>query len=80
MLTAEDAAQKVEDLDILNESDYRLLSSRTDQAVESGRRVTSISLPRNDKRYWPMRKYLESFGYAVMGVERYSNIYLQWSW
>lgn len=80
MLRADEAAQKVESLNNLDESDILLLQSRTDWAVETGRRKTSVSLPHNDKRYWPMRKYLESFGYDVLGAERYNGYYLQWSW
>lgn len=77
---AEEAKQRVENLDYLSESDFQEVSSRTERAIKNGQRKTSIRYERNDKRFWPMKSYLDSLGYQTIGrTSAYGNS-LIWSW
>lgn len=78
--TAEEAKNRVEDIDVLSESDFEKIRNRTEAAIKKGQRRTSIGLNQNDKRYWPMKRYLESLGYETFGRNNPYGSYLQWSW
>jgi hypothetical protein len=80
MLTAEEAKSKVENIEALSESDFRLVQERTERAINAGQRRTSVSYGRNDKRYWPMKRYLESLGYETFGKNNAYGCNLNWSW
>lgn len=77
---AEEAKQRVESLDYLSESDFKEISSRTERAIKNNQRKTSIRYERNDKRFWPMKSYLDSLGYQTIArASAYGNN-LIWSW
>lgn len=77
---AEEAKQRVENLNYLSESDFKEVSSRTERAIKSNQRKTSIRYERNDKRFWPMKSYLDSLGYQTIArASAYGNN-LIWSW
>lgn len=77
---AEEAKQRVESLGYLSESDFKEISSRTERAIKNNQRKTSIRYERNDKRFWPMKSYLDSLGYQTIArASAYGNN-LIWSW
>lgn len=78
--TAEEAKNRVEDIDVLSESDFEKIRNRTEAAIKKGQRKTSIGLNQNDKRYWPMKRYLETLGYTTFGKNNSYGSWLQWSW
>lgn len=77
---AEEAKNKVEDLAFLSSQDFEEVQRRIDRAILSGQRKTSIRYERNDKRFWPMKSYLESLGYQTIARATAYGNNLIWSW
>lgn len=80
MISAEVAKERVESVSFLSDSDFQFVNSRIEQAIEGGRRRTSIRYDRNDKRFWPMKSYLDSLGYQTTARETPYGNSLIWSW
>lgn len=78
--SAEEAKSRVEDRSLLCESDYDEIQSRTERAIKNRQRKTSIRYERGDKRFWPMKAFLDSLGYQTIArASAYGNN-LIWSW
>ncbi len=78
--SAEEAKSRVEDISFLCEDDFGEVQSRIERAIKNKQRKTSIRYERNDKRFWPMKAYLDSLGYqTVARASAYGNN-LTWSW
>ena len=83
MINAQEARQKLENVDILTEEDIDKAERRTLEAIEQGRNIAGLSFDRRAPQFvkmYPLKKYLCSLGYNITFSNYTNTTVLNWSW